>query len=191
MYSQNFDGMALGTTTPSGWFVGTGTGAAVTGTTVIPDIGASSGSGNYNYGVGGAHTSADRALGSIADGAAVSQVDTEVDIQNNSSFAITQFTISYTGEEWRNGGSTILNTLTLQLSTNGLTWTNLGSIFNFTSLVNTVRAGERPQWECCWQSDDRAGWHVNLSTPIAIGSTFYLRFADPNNPRAGRRNCGG
>ena len=183
IYSQNFDSMALGTTTPTGWFVGTGTGAAVTGTTVIPDIGASSGGGNYNYGVGGAHTSADRALGSIGDGAAGGQIDTEVDIQNNSPFAITQFTISYTGEEWRNSGSTIPNTLTLQLSTNGLTWTNLGSAFNFVSPVNTGGAGSALDGNAAANRTIGLGGTVNLSTPIGIGSTFYLRFADPNDPK--------
>lgn len=76
--------------------------------------------------------------------ASSTQRDTEVHFTNNTGFDITQFTISYDGEEWRNGGTTsVANTLTLQLSLTGLSgsWVDLGSAFNFTSPIFGGTAG--------------------------------------------------
>ena len=98
-YTQDFDSMgAAGTTTPTGWFVGIGTGAAVTGTTVLVGTGSSTTGGNYNFGVAGTNAIGERALGSLAS--AGNQRDTEVDFTNNLGTNITQFSISYDGEQW-------------------------------------------------------------------------------------------
>jgi hypothetical protein len=180
-YSQNFDGMGGGTLTPTGWFVGTGAGPAVTGNTVGVDTGGNPAGGSYNYGVTGVHSVQDRALGSIGDTTSATQIDTEVDIKNNSPFAITQFTISYTGEEWRNGGSGNPNSLILQLSTNGLTWINLGAVFNFTSPINSFAAGAL-DGNATANRVTGIGGTFTPSSAIPIGSTFYLRFADPDDP---------
>jgi hypothetical protein len=181
-YTQNFDSMGpTGTTTPVGWFVGSGTGAAVTGTTVTASTGSIAAQGNYNFGVAGVNPVTDRALGSIGGGNV--QTDTDLDIMNNSTFAITQFTISYTGEEWRNGGSTIANTLTLQLSLNGSTWVNLGAIFNFTSPINTGGGGSPLDGNLAANRAAAGGTYTLTSGSIPIGSTFYLRFADPDDPK--------
>ena len=139
-YTQDFDSMgATGTTTPTGWFAGTGTGAAVVTNTVVAGTGSATTGANYNFGVAGTNVVGERALGSLA--AASTQRDTEVHFTNNLGFEITQFSISYDGEQWRNGGSTVPNTFTLQLSTDGLTWTALGSAFNFISPINTSTGG--------------------------------------------------
>ena len=174
-YTQDFDSMgATGTTSPTGWFVGTGTGAAVTGTTVIVGTGSSATGGNYNFGVAGTNVIGERALGSLAS--ASTQRDTEVHFTNDLGFDITQFSISYDGEQWRNGDID-QDSLTLQLSTDGLTWTSLGSAFNFISPVVSATAGLL-DGNASANRIAGIGGTFNPSTPILAGSTFFLRWAD-------------
>ena len=182
-YSQNFDSMgATGTTTPTGWFVGSGTGLAATGTTVIAGTGSSTAGGNYNFGVTGVNVVGERALGSLASGT-LGQRDTEVDFMNNLGFSITQFTISYDGEQWRNGGSTVPNVLTLQLSLDGTSWVSLGAAFNFTSPINTSTAATLDGNASANRVAGIGGTYIP-STPISNGSVFYLRWADPDDTGA-------
>lgn len=177
LYSQNFDSMgAAGTVTPLGWHVGSGPGGAVPGTTVAADDGSSTIAGNYNYGVAGVHLSDERALGSKNDSG--TQLDTEVHFVNNTGFAITQFTVNYTGEQWRDGGSGVPNTLRLQLSTNGVTWTSLGSAFNFVSPINNAGVPSLLDGNAPANQITAIGGTYTPSVPIAIGTAFYLRFAD-------------
>src|SRR4051812_39992532 len=88
-YSQDFDVMgSAGTTTPAGWFVGTGTGAAVSGTTVAVSNGGSNAGGNFNLGSTGSN---ERALGSLASGTG-GQRDTEVHFTNDTGTSLTSLT---------------------------------------------------------------------------------------------------
>ena len=179
-YAQNFDAMGpTGTTTPTGWFVGTGTAAAVTGTSVLVGPGCSSTPGNCNFGVAGVRPIGERALGSLAPFG--TQLDTEVHFTNSTGFAITQFQLTYDGEQWRNGGSGNTNTLTLQLSTEGLTWTALGLAFNFISPINSTTAGSL-DGNAAPNRVTGIGGMFTPSAPILNGTTFVLRFADPNDP---------
>lgn len=59
----------------------------------------------YSYGAGG---STERSLGSLASGSTRSQFG--MILNNNTGHTLTQFTISYTGEQWREGNS-VANTL--------------------------------------------------------------------------------
>jgi len=106
-----------------------------------------------------------------------------VHFTNNMGFDITQFTISYDGEQWRNGGSTVPNTFTLQLSTDGLTWTALGSAFNFVSPINTSTPAALDGNAAANRVAGIGGTFV-LSTPILSGAAFYLRWADPDDTGA-------
>jgi hypothetical protein len=181
-YTQDFDSMgSTGTTTPIGWFVGTGTGAAVVGTTVIAGTGSGTAGGNYNFGVAGVNVVGERALGSLASSS--TQRDTEVHFTNNMGFDITQFTIGYDGEQWRNGDLTTVaaNTLTLQLSTDGLTWTSLGSAFNFASPINSGGPSGALDGNASANRIAGIGGTFNLSTSILAGSTFFLRWADADD----------
>jgi hypothetical protein len=178
-YTQDFDSMgAAGTTTPTGWFAGTGTGAAVITTTVIAGTGSATAGGNYNFGIAGTNGVGERALGSLAS--ASTQRDTEVDFTNNLGFNITQFSISYDGEQWRNGGSTVPNVLTLQLSLDGTTWVSLGAAFNFTSPINTS-TGSALDGNASANRVAGIGGTFTPSTAILNGSVFYLRWADPDD----------
>jgi hypothetical protein len=176
LYSQDFNIMGpTGTTTPTGWFVGSGPGIAVTGTTVTPDIGNNTTPGHYNYGVGGTNPVTDRALGSKNDSG--QQLDTEVDFVNNTGLTLTTFAINYTGEEWRNGGSGNLNSLILQYSPNGSSWFALGPAFNFLSPINNLVATSLDGNA----APDRTvvpGGAFTLPFQIAPGTNFYLRFVD-------------
>lgn len=180
LYSQNFNGMgASGTTTPTGWFVGSGTGAAVTGTTVVSNDGSSTASNHYNYGIAGVHPVTERALGSKNDSGG--QYDTEVEFLNNTGLAITNFTISYIGEQWRDGGSGNQNSLIMQYSTNGLTWNNLGAGFNFLSLVDNPGSPTKLDGNAAANRTMGLGGYFALPTSVAPGAILYLRFADADN----------
>jgi hypothetical protein len=117
----------------------------------------------------------DRALGSKNDSG--NQLDTEVDFLNNTNLALNFFSIGYTGEEWRDGGSGNLNSLVLQYSPDGLTWTSLGAAFNFISPINNAGFPTALDGNA---AANRAviGGGFALSTPIAPGSAFFFRFAD-------------
>ncbi len=180
LYSQNFDSMgAAGTVTPLGWHVGSGLGGAVPGTTVVADDGSNTVAGNYNYGVAGVHLSDERALGSKNDSG--TQLDTEVHFVNNTGFSITQFTVNYTGEQWRDGGSGVPNTLRLQVSLNGVSWINLGAAFNFTSPINNAGLPTLLDGNAVANQVTGIGGTFTLSTAIANGAAFYLRFADKDD----------
>ena len=64
----------------------------------------------YSFGVAGVNPVTDRALGSIASGTP-GNFAYGVRFQNDTAQAITNITISYTGEQWRNGGNVNVQTL--------------------------------------------------------------------------------
>ena len=181
-YTEDFDSMgSSGTATPPGWFAGTGNGPFNSGTTVAVSTGSSTGANNYNFGVAGTNPLTDRALGSVASSTG-GQRDTELDIVNNTGEALGQFTLSYDGEQWRTGGSTQgVNTLTLQLSTDGTTWNDLGSAFNFATPINNPASGAALDGNASANRVAGIGGTFVLGSPISDGSTFYLRWADPDD----------
>ncbi len=177
---------AAGTTTPTGWFVGTGgnTAPAQTSTTVIAGTGSSTAGANYNFGVEGANSVTDRALGSLAS--ASTQPDTEIDLTNNTGFDFTQFIVMYDGEQWRSGGAnSVPNTLTLQISLTGAanSWVDLGAAFNFTSPINGQAPGALDGNLAANRVSNIGGMYTSASL-IVNGSTFFLRFADPDDTSA-------
>jgi len=178
-YTQNFDSMGpTGTTAPTGWFAGTGTGA-ISGKTVTPGDGSSNTGGNYNFGASG---SSDRALGSLAS--ASTQRDTEARFINISGSLINSFTISYTGEEWRVGGNgSVNNDLVLQYSTDGTNFGLMGAQFNFNTPVDSGSAAALDGNAAANRVTGNGGTY---SPPASItnGQSFYLRWADANDPSA-------
>ena len=140
---------------------------------MIASPGSGTAGGNYNFGTAAA---TDRALGSLASSS--TQRDTEARFTNGLSGSITSLTISYTGEEWRSG--TNVNTLTLQYSTNGTTFTSLGSSFNFVSPI-TAASGGALDGNAAANRVTGIGGTFTLSSAVAVGSTFYLRWVDPDD----------
>jgi hypothetical protein len=114
-YTQNFD--SLGTVsnawtdniTLPGWYASkTSGGATVTG--YRADSGASNTGALCSFGVTGVNPVTDRALGSVASGTP-GNFAYGIRFQNDTTLAITNITLGYAGEQWRNGGNTAVQTL--------------------------------------------------------------------------------
>ncbi len=195
-YSQNFDSMtAVGVTAPAGWSsdrtanpgasgtatdapVNTGTVVGSTSVVVADNGGNNAGTNAYNYGTA---ASTDRAYGSLAS--ANNQRDLYVSFTNNTGAAITELGITYDGEQWRLGASpSAVNILTLQYSATGATgsWVNLGAAFNFTDPITSGTAGPLDGNAAANRVAGIGGLYTP-PTPIANGTNFYLRWADPDD----------
>lgn len=147
-YSQDFNTLAssgTGTWTDNSsipnWFWQ----STATGTTYTVDNGSSNSGGRKSYGT---TASTDRAMGSLGSGSAT--VAYGILLKNTSGGTITDIKISYTGEQWRNGGNTSVQPLSFfyKTSTSAITdltpssntnWTPFTSL-NFSSLINTSTA---------------------------------------------------
>ena len=183
-YSQSFDSLAstgstafVNDSTLTGWslFRAAGTSLAVTAGT-----GSSNGGGFYSFGSAG---SAERALGSVASGS-TGTMNYALALTNNTGAALTSFTLSYDGEQWRNGGVTAAHSLTLQYgfgaSYAGVAWTTAGAGFDFSSVVNAAPAaavdGNAP--------GKVAGLGGTVATNWAAGDTLWVRWTDIDNTGA-------
>lgn len=125
-YAQNFDSLANNGTpawtdnsTLPGWYISKS--AAPNNVTSYTAGTGSSGTGAiYSFGASG---SADRALGSVASGAS-GNFAYGVRFTNDTGSAQTNFAISYTGEQWRNGGNTSAQQLTFSYRISSTAITN-------------------------------------------------------------------
>lgn len=106
-YSQNFDtlatsGMAnpwVNDSTLNGWYA---TQQSGTLSTYRADAGSSNTGALYSYGTG---TNSERALGSVSSGTPQT-IYYGVRFVNDTGDIVTNLTVSYVGEQWRNGGNT-------------------------------------------------------------------------------------
>jgi hypothetical protein len=183
-YSQDFDSMTStgpNSSTPFGWFVGavgTGTNGAVGGTSVTNGTGTATTGTNYNFGVAGVNPVTDRALGSVASGTGNTRV-MEARFFNNTGLTITNLTITYDGEQWRDGGSgAVTNFLTVHFSLDGVTFTPMGSALTFQSPKVTGTAGAL---DGNASANRVAGITGSYATNILNGATFYVRWVDVND----------
>jgi endonuclease/exonuclease/phosphatase family metal-dependent hydrolase len=106
-YAQNFDSLGAvsaawtDNSTLGGWYISKSVAGAVTGYTA--GTGSSGTGAIYSYGVAGVSTIADRALGSVAS--ATSGIFAYgVRFTNDTAATLTNFSVTYTGEQWRNSG---------------------------------------------------------------------------------------
>ena len=178
---ENFDTLvATGTGTqsqlPAGWtFVESSGNTSYTAT----DGTANSGD---TYSVGGSG-STDRAFGSIASNSNVTTLGAQFVNQTGSTIA--NLTISYTGEQWRNGGSGSADRLNFAISTDATalgngTWTEVDEL-DFVSPVSGASAGALDGNLSANQSS------ISFTIPglsIGVGQTFWIRWVDPNIPSA-------
>lgn len=144
-YSQNFDTLAnIGTTatwandtTLSGWSLFTTAGAAVT--TLRVGTGSVNTGGIYSF---GSASSTERTLGGLGSSSFSGYI--AVALQNTSGSTYNSFTLSFVGEQWRNGGNTTVQTMKLQYgfgSTFGsVSWNTPGGLFDYSSPVHTASA---------------------------------------------------
>src|SRR5258708_2103803 len=120
-YNQNFDTLATTGTantwtdnqTLPGWYASkTNAGIPSTVSAYRASTGSDTAGALYSFGVAGVSPLTDRALGSIASGnVAAGNFAYGVRFTNDTGLEITNITIAYTGEQWRNGGN--INTQSL------------------------------------------------------------------------------
>ncbi|MEH2165259.1 MAG: Calx-beta domain-containing protein [Nostoc sp.] len=176
-YSQNFNTLAaFGTSiawandsTISGWY------------STRTNYNAGSGTDNtgamYSFG-----TTTERALGSVASGT-TGTIYYGLRLQNNTGSPITKLQVSYTGEQWRNGGNTSQQQLKFSYQTGSTitslttgTWTPVTSL-DFTGPI----ANETASFLIGNQAANRVTITpvtITLATPIANGEEIILRWED-------------
>lgn len=189
-YSQNFDNLLSpvpsnnsivnGNVLPLGWsYVEAGANANISNRV---DNGSSTTGDTFLWGATGSN---ERALGSFASGSLTSQFGLQ--LVNNSGATITGFTLTYDGEQWKDGGSSaaVLNTLAFSYAIGAASLTS-GSYVNdttldFTALVNNTSAdaakdGNNASFRTAGITDTLTG----LSW--GVGQSLWLRWTDINDP---------
>jgi predicted extracellular nuclease len=166
------DGAPVGASGLAGWtfakYAGTGANAVF-----LVSTGTSTTGGVYSF---GATATPERALGSLGSGGVASRFG--VTLVNNTGATVTQFTLSYTGEQWRRG-SAAANTLTFAYAL-GATDLNTGAFtavpaLNFTA-PNTTGSGVAID-------GNAAGNRTAISAVVTgvawePGQTLVLRWSD-------------
>ncbi len=182
-YTQNFNSLPnTGTTftwtdnsTIQGWY------AAASGTASYRvDNGSSSTGATYSYGSTGA---TDRALGSLSSGTP-GTIYYGARFKNNGTSNIVGFTVSYTGEQWRNGGPSPAaaqsNTMDYQIGATSIsagTWTNVPGL-TFTSPVFSTTAATLDGNATA----NRTAISSAISTTVTPGQEVWIRMVDINDP---------
>lgn len=181
VYSQSFDSLSnTGTAnawtndlTLPGWSLFSSAGVAAS--TFRADAGTSNAGAIYSYGSTG---STERAFGSVASGTFAGNI--VLALSNNTGSLLNSFTLGYTGEQWRNGGNTAAQSLTLEYGFGATyattTFTAAGGL-GFTSPVVGATAAA--------VDGNAAGAVANLggvvATNWAVGDTLWLRWVDLND----------
>ena len=189
-YSQNFDSLANSGTlawtdnsTLPGWYA-----SKTLGGTSVTTYRADNGSGNtgaiYSFGASG---STERALGSVASGTP-GNFAYGVRFTNDTGLAQSNLAVSYTGEQWRNGGNTSAqklafsyfvssNPITSSDAANANTWTAFTSL-DFTTPTTGSKAG-------ALDGNNPANKQVftNAVLPVVVqsGQEIFLRWFDTND----------
>jgi endonuclease I len=142
--TQTFDTLAssgTGTALPDGWyFLETGNNA---NTTYAADDGSANAGNTYSYGATG---SSERALGSLRSGSLVPTIGAR--LRNDSGAALAEIAVSYTGEQWRLGGTGRTDRLQFQYSLDATSlgdtaamWTDVPAL-DFSSPVSSGAIGK-------------------------------------------------
>lgn len=188
-YSQDFNTLlSTGTgtwandSTLTGWWAQR-TGS---GTSIAADAGSGNGGNLYSY---GSTSSTDRALGSIgSSNAAAGNFAWGVQFQNTGTGTATLGTLQYTGEQWRNGGNTTPNVITMWYAvgstpfttvnpgTNNTGWTALTAL-DFSSPINTTTAAALDGNATA----NRTARSSNLGLTLNAGQYVMFRWSDPDH----------
>jgi len=151
--TENFDGIGTTATAtlPTGWKADKNTtvrsvgsySAAVNKTELSAgnNMSSTAGNGIYNYGAGDPTTATDRAVGGISSGSASKSVNVYVQLTNNGSTSINNFTISFDVEKFRKGSNAAGFTIQMYYSTDGSTWTSAGDDFKGSFTADTDNSG--------------------------------------------------
>jgi|GEM_PF-1500927 len=165
--------------------VGDATGA----TNIVVGGGASNSGAIYSFGTNGVNDITDRALGSVCSGTTFA-LAYGVRFTNDTTHPLTNFTITYTGEQWRNGGNTSPQPLTFAYRVDGFPiispdatnftsagW-NIVNALTFTSPIATSTAGPLDGN----QSANRTVLSSSIGGFVVFpGQEIFLRWFDVND----------
>ena len=200
-YEQTFDSLPISTpssqftfsngNTVLGWYVYNVTPAVPT----VPgggfiDNGSSTVNRHFDYGSTG---SSDRAFG-VMSGASPGNTPVHalaLAMTNNTGADLAGIGLLYDAEQWRDGGSGIADTMTVQYGFGATfasvaAWTNAGSSFNSTSQVTTTTARALDGNLAANRQADKGG---AITVNWTAGSTMWVRWRDapiPNRPDNGQ-----
>ncbi len=188
-YSQNFDTLpASGSatwaddSTVPGWYSQRSGGS---GNSIVADAGSDTAGNLYSY---GSASTAERALGSIGAGTPTAgNFAHGVQLQNTSGEAATLNSLAYTGEQWRKGGETVAQVVTLwyKISPTPITllvpsadagWTAVAA-GNFSSPVNTSTGTSLDGND----SANRTAISINPNIFVPAGNYLMIRWKDLNH----------
>lgn len=193
IYVQDFDGLAgSGTSnawtnddTLAGWSLFNASGAAIV--SYRADTGASNTGSFYSF---GSSSSTDRALGGTGSGGSYFGSPASgslagwiaVAFENGTGAGLSGFTLAFDGEQWRNGGNTGAQAMTLQYGLGHsfdsvVDWVAPGGSFDWTSPVTGSSAAA--------VDGNTAGQVAGLGGSVALdwaaGQTLWLRWAEVND----------
>ncbi len=199
VYAQNFDGLpAAGTfavsgvgpvalaaspinaTGLNGWSFGLLPGSTGSSVRFFVDNGVASGGGTYSYGPTG---SANRSLGSLASNAVASRFGAV--FVNSGSTPIQALTVSYVGQQWRNGGSGTPNILRFSYAVGASDIAN-GTFVEEPSLhfAAPVATGAAGPLDGTATANQTALSAQLTGLAWAPGQTLVMRWTDVNDPGA-------
>lgn len=162
---------------PEGWAFseeGTSSASQLNGTYRI-NSGTDSTPDTYSCGINSAN--ADRAFGCIT-GTSLSNVKIGAYFVNNTGAVITKLRVAYTGEQWRNGGSNIVNKLAFTYSTNATTSLNADTWTAVTQLDFTSKQTSTTALSIDGNADaNKTSLSYEVTgLNIAVGASFWVRW---------------
>jgi hypothetical protein len=139
----------------------------------------------YSFGTSG---QTERALGSLSSNTLANAGDyqfTGVQVRNNTGQTITQFTLGYTGEQWRDGGAGVVQKLDFQYS---LTAGDIKGAFNTFTDVDALDFASPKSSATAATLDGNNAANRTVFTPVTVGNLnwapgtdLWLRWADVND----------
>jgi len=177
-YTEDFNSLAAtgsSSVLPAGWLL-LETGNTNANNTYTADNGLANAGNTYSF---GATSATERAFGTILSGSVTPTIG--VAFTNNSSAIITQFTITYTGEQWRIGTLNRQDSLNFQYSLDA-TSLSAGTYIDADSLdfISPVITGAIGALNGNDAANQSLKTEIITNVSIAPGSTFYLRWLDAN-----------
>jgi predicted extracellular nuclease len=194
--TENFDSLAAaGTTvtwtdntTLSGWhsqFQSNGANP----TTYTVDTGNNPAGGIYSEGIEGTHPVSDRALGSISSNT-TGTIYNALKLSNATGSTIGSLAISYTGEQWRNGGNSATQALSFQYqvanagtitdaNTPSSGWISFGTLDFVSPVTGTTAVALDGN-----AAANRTAKAATLTVTVAAGQEIWLRWVDANDTGA-------
>jgi uncharacterized repeat protein (TIGR01451 family) len=176
-YTQNFNSLATSGSsntwtddaTLSGWYSTRSTYAADTGSNSLGSL--------YSY---GSSSSSDRDLGTLPSNA-TDEIYYGVKLINDTAQTINVITVTYTGEQWRNGSNIAVQTALFAYQVDAIslttgTWSDVPAL-DFASPVHTTSAGALDGNAAA----NRIPLSATLNLVLAPGQSIMLRWFDEND----------